>query len=216
MSKKIHVFDFDGTLTTRDTLLLFIRFVKGGWALWLGMLLYAPLLVLMKLRLIDNGWMKQCMFSHFFRGMEESMFNNCCETFADCYSAILRPQGIATIRKALADGDEVCIVSASIDNWVRPFFVNDEEKHWDEEIVIPKVDASRLNIICTEAEVKNGRLTGRFSTPNCYGKEKVRRLRQAVPHLEEYHIVAYGDSRGDEAIFRIASEKHYKPFRSEE
>lgn len=203
MGKKIHVFDFDGTLTTRDTLLLFIRFVKGGWALWLGMLLYAPLLVLMKLRLLDNGRVKERVFSHFFRGMEESTFNNCCETFADCYSAILRPQGIATIRKALADGDDVCIVSASIDNWVRPFFVKSNS------------GCEIINIIGTEIEIVDGQLTGRFATPNCYGKEKVRRLRQAVPHLEEYHIVAYGDSRGDEAIFRIASEKHYKPFRSE-
>lgn len=216
MRKKIHVFDFDGTLTTRDTLLLFIRFVKGGWALWLGMLLYAPLLVLMKLRLLDNGRVKERVFSHFFRGTRESTFDYWCELFADYYSEILRPQGIATIRKALADGDEVCIVSASIDNWVRPFFVNDEEKHWDEEIVIPKVDASRLNIICTEAEVKNGRLTGRFSTPNCYGKEKVRRLRQAVPNLDDYdEIIVYGDSRGDEALFEIATERHYKPFRGD-
>lgn len=204
MSKKIHVFDFDGTLTTRDTLLLFIRFVKGGWALWLGMLLYAPLLVLMKLRLLDNGRVKERVFSHFFRGMEESTFNNCCEAFADRYSAILRPQGITTIRKALADGDDVFVVSASIDRWVRPFFVKSDS------------GCEIINIIGTEIDVVDGRLTGRFAMPNCYGEEKVRRLRQAVPHLEEYHIVAYGDSRGDEAIFRIASEKHYKPFRSEE
>ena len=202
--KTIHVFDFDGTLTTRDTLLLFIRFVKGGWALWLGMLLYAPLLVLMKLRLLDNGRVKERVFSHFFRGMEESTFNNCCEAFADRYSAILRPQGIATIRKALADGDDVFVVSASIDRWVRPFFVKSDS------------GCEIINIIGTEIDVVDGRLTGRFATPNCYDEEKVRRLRQAVPHLEEYHIVAYGDSRGDEAIFRIASEKHYKPFRSEE
>lgn len=202
--KTIHVFDFDGTLTTRDTLLLFIRFVKGGWALWLGMLLYAPLLVLMKLRLLDNGRVKERVFSHFFRGMEESTFNNCCEAFADRYSAILRPQGIATIRKALADGDDVFVVSASIDRWVRPFFVKSDS------------GCEIINIIGTEIDVVDGRLTGRFAMPNCYGEEKVRRLRQAVPHLEEYHIVAYGDSRGDEAIFRIASEIHYKPFRSEE
>ena len=204
MRKKIHVFDFDGTLTTRDTLLLFIRFVKGGWALWLGMLLYAPLLVLMKLRLLDNGRVKERVFSHFFRGTRESTFDYWCELFADICSDIIRPEGMAAIRKALADGDDVFVVSASIDRWVRPFFVKSNS------------GCEIINIIGTEIEVVDGRLTGRFAMPNCYGKEKVRRLRQAVPHLEEYHIVAYGDSRGDEAIFRIASEKHYKPFRSEE
>ena len=35
--KKIYAFDFDGTLTTKDTLIEFIRFAKGtlafGWGL---------------------------------------------------------------------------------------------------------------------------------------------------------------------------------------
>lgn len=212
MSKKIHVFDFDGTLTTRDTLLLFIRFVKGGWALWLGMLLYAPLLVLMKLRLLDNGRVKERVFTHFFRGSRESTFNYWCELFADICSDIIRPEGMAAIRKALADGDDVFVVSASIDRWVRPFFMQTDRSSG--ELIAGSEIAS---IVCTEIEIVDGRLTGRFSTPNCYGKEKVRRLRQTVPHLDDYdEIIVYGDSRGDAALFEIATERHYKPFRSEE
>ena len=212
MRKKIHVFDFDGTLTTRDTLLLFIRFVKGGWALWLDMLLYAPLLVLMKLRLLDNGRVKERVFSHFFRGTRESTFDYWCELFADICSDIIRPEGMAAIRKALADGDDVFVVSASIDRWVRPFFMQTDRSSG--ELIAGSEIAS---IVCTEIEIVDGRLTGRFSTPNCYGKEKVHRLRQAVPDLHDYdEIIVYGDSRGDAALFEIATERHYKPFRSEE
>ena len=68
VKKRIVCFDFDGTLTTRDTLLLFIRFACGRWAFFWGLLCYAPLLVLMKLRLYHNGKTKQKLFSHFFRG----------------------------------------------------------------------------------------------------------------------------------------------------
>lgn len=53
-SLKIHAFDFDGTLTNRDTLLEFIRFVRGDKAFFLCMLRYLPLLLLMKLGLYPN------------------------------------------------------------------------------------------------------------------------------------------------------------------
>jgi hypothetical protein len=52
--KKIYAFDFDGTLTTRDTLLEFIRFVFGIRRMLFGFLIYSPLLILMKLRLYSN------------------------------------------------------------------------------------------------------------------------------------------------------------------
>lgn len=56
---KIYAFDFDGTLTTRDTLLAFIRYARGDRRFVLGMLRYAPLLVLMKLGLYANWKVKQ-------------------------------------------------------------------------------------------------------------------------------------------------------------
>ena len=88
--KKIVIFDFDGTLTTRDTLLLFIRFACGRGAFLWGMLCYAPLLVLMKLRLYHNGKTKQKVFSHFFRGWTLERFSQFGREFASQYAHILR------------------------------------------------------------------------------------------------------------------------------
>ena len=208
MKSKICVFDFDGTLTTCDTLLRFIPFACGRWAFWWGMLLHAPLLVLMKLGLYDNGRAKERVFRYFFRGMKESMFNNLCDSFADANDDILRPEGIKTLRQALAEGHEVVVVSASIDRWVRPFFKSNlAPSH-------PRTPAPSIIIIGTQIEVRDGLLTGRFATPNCYGEEKVRRLRQLFPELSDYHMIAYGDSRGDRELLQMADEVHYKPFRS--
>jgi phosphoserine phosphatase len=61
--------------------------------------------------------------------------------------------------------------------------------------------------------VKDGRLTGRFLTKNCYGQEKVNRIKELYPHREEYHLTAYGDSNGDRELLAFADEAHYKPFR---
>ena len=66
---RIYAFDFDGTLTTKDTLIEFIRFSKGIVRLFLGFLLFSPLLILMKLHLYPNWKAKQRVFSWFFKGM---------------------------------------------------------------------------------------------------------------------------------------------------
>ena len=192
--KQVVAFDFDGTLTTKDTFVEFIRFTKGTWALVWGFLCYAPLLVLMILRLYPNYKAKQKVFSHFFKGMELQEFNHHCEAFAAQCSYLMRRDGLKAVRKANNDGAETVIVSASIYNWVEPCVLADA-------------------YLCTEVEVQDGRLTGRFLTKNCYGQEKVNRLLKKYPHREEYHLTAYGDSRGDKALLAFADESYYKPFR---
>ena len=192
--KKVVVFDFDGTLTSRDSFLAFIRYAKGGWAFFIGMLIYAPLLVLMLLRLYPNYKAKQKVFAHFFEGMTLERFNLLCRSFAADNLNLLRPKGMAALQQAQDIGAEVVIVSASIDDWVQPFFQN-------------------VTVLGTKVEVADGRLTGRFLTKNCYGQEKVARLLACYPHRDDYHLTAYGDSRGDKELLAFADESHYKPFR---
>ena len=51
---KIYAFDFDGTLTRRDTFIEFIRYVFGTRRMLAGILRFAPILVLMKLGRYPN------------------------------------------------------------------------------------------------------------------------------------------------------------------
>ncbi len=51
MKKKIYCFDFDGTLTTSDTLLEFIKYAKGRGRFLMVFLMYSPVLVMMKLHM---------------------------------------------------------------------------------------------------------------------------------------------------------------------
>ncbi len=199
--KTVYTFDFDGTLTTRDTLIEFIRFAHGTLRMLWGFLLYSPLLVLMKLRLIDNGRMKERMFAYFFKGWSLRQFNDCCQRFAhEQRNQLLRQKGMELVRKALADGANVLIVSASIDNWVKPFFSNLAE--------------GSVRMLGTQIETRNGVVTGRFLTANCYGAEKVRRIQQVLTEPRtQYYIHAFGDSRGDKEMLNYADEANYKPFR---
>ena len=187
--KQLFAFDFDGTLTTRDTLIAFIRYACGTPRFLLGFLLHAPLLVLMKLRLYSNGKAKQRLFSWFFRGMPIETFDALCQSFASTHRHLLRPETVRLLQQALSEGSEVLVVSASIDNWVQPFFPT-------------------VTVLGTQIEVIDGRLTGRFLTPNCYGQEKVRRILALHPDRSAYRLTAYGDSRGDRELLAFADEAH--------
>ena len=192
--RQIVAFDFDGTLTTKDTLIEFIRYACGTGAFVKGFLRYAHLLVLMKLGLYPNWKAKQKVFAYFFEGMKIEEFDGLCQRFAKDNQHLLRPKGIEAIQQALDKGAEVLIVSASIDNWVQPFF-------------------AEVKVLGTQVEVIDGKLSGRFLTKNCYGQEKVNRILALYPNRSEYHLTAYGDSRGDKELLTFADESHYKPFR---
>lgn len=197
---RIAVFDFDGTITRRDTLIEFIHFAKGSIALYWGLLLHLPWLVLMKLHLYDNGKTKERVFSWFFKGTSLEQFNKQGRQFFDAQAdKLLYTHAVQTILQHKQQGDKVVILSASIENWVRPF-------------------ASALQadaLLGTQAEVQNGILTGRFATKNCYGQEKVNRLKQWLHAnaITDGFVIAYGDSRGDKELLDFANEKHYKSFK---
>ncbi|MGP1424077.1 MAG: HAD family hydrolase [Prevotella fusca] len=198
--KKIYAFDFDGTLTTKDTLLEFIRFAKGSGLMYAGFLLFSPLLILMKLHLYPNWKAKQKIFSWFFKGIKINEFDLLCRTFAQQNQHLLRPEGKEKVRKILEEDDiTVLVISASIDNWVRPFFDEFSEN---------------IRVIGTQIEIKTDRVTGRFTTKNCYGQEKVNRLKALYPQRETYELIAFGDSRGDKELLAYADKGFYKPFRN--
>ena len=201
MKKKIYCFDFDGTLTTSDTLLEFIKYAKGRGRFLMVFLMYSPLLVLMKLHLYPNWKAKQQIFAHLFAGMRIEKFDALCRGFAEESQHLLRPKGITLMHEALVAGAQVFIVSASIDNWVRPFFDIRNLKG--------------VQVLGTQIEVEDGKLTGLFKSNNCYGKEKVHRIAEALKSFErsEYEIEAFGDSHGDKEMLAFADKGHFKPFR---
>jgi HAD superfamily phosphoserine phosphatase-like hydrolase len=147
---------------------------------------------------MPNWKTKRIIFQYFFGGMTLEKFNEYCEKFAKEKASLLRKKGMVAVNKAVMDGDQVVIISASIENWVEPFFRFQV--------------SNNINIIGTKIQVVDGKLTGRFLTKNCYGEEKVRRLLEQYPDRKEYKLVAYGDSRGDHALLDFADEGHYREF----
>lgn len=197
MKKGIAFFDFDGTITTKDTLLEFIKFSKGYLSFYTGFLLYSPYLIAYKIKLISNQSAKEKILRHFFGKMPLEEFTQTCNTFADkALPALIRPGALQQISDHKSAGINVVIVSASPENWL---------SCWTSKM--------ELALIGTRLEVKNNCLTGNIIGKNCHGEEKVSRIRNEYELSEYTDIYAYGDSSGDRPMLALATKPFYKPFR---
>jgi len=200
MGKRISMlalFDFDGTITTDDSLIKFIRFVAGDIKAAWGVFLLSPMLITYKLKFIPNYKAKQWMFSYFFKGMDEQQFLKVAKEYSlNHIDTILRSKAMEKILWHKERGHKVVVVSASIECWIKPWCSKND-----------------LDIIATKIEIKDGIVTGKFLSKNCYGIEKSNRVKEAY-NLNDYdYIYAYGDTRGDKELLALADEGFYKPFR---
>ena len=192
----LSLFDFDGTITTEDSLIKFICYAVGGIKTAWGFVLLSPMLILYKLKLIPNYKAKEWMLSYFFKGMDEQRFKCIADEFALKHiDSMLRPKVMEKIAWHKDQGHKVVVVSASMECWLKPW-----------------CDKNGLDLIATKLEIKNGTVTGKFQTKNCYGNEKVIRVRE-VYNLSDYdHIYVYGDSRGDRELLDLAHTKNFRVF----
>jgi phosphatidylglycerophosphatase C len=199
MKKKLILFDFDGTITTKDSLLEFLIFYKGITRFTWGMLLLSPIIASYLIKLIPNWKGKQMVLKYFLSGENLNEFNVRCRAFTEKkLPALIRPGALKAIEEYKKEGAVVAVVSASAENWVAP---------WCEKVGIL--------CIATQLEIKNGVVTGNLCGANCFGPEKVNRIKKQFLLSDYDHIIAYGDSSGDREMFGIAHKHHYKPFRAE-
>ena len=197
MKKGIAFFDFDGTITTKDTLLEFIKFSKGNLPFYTGFLLRSPYLVAYKLKIISNQAAKQKVLQYFFGNTTIEQFQQYCSSFAKTIlPGLIRPAALEEIARHKANGITVVIVSASPENWI---------SEWTRSLGI--------ELIATRLVASNGKITGLIEGKNCHGEEKVRRIREQY-NLGDYEAVyAYGDTSGDKPMLGLAKHAYYKPFR---
>ena len=195
--KKLVLFDFDGTLTTRDTLLEFIRFYHGTLKFLWGFFVTSPPIILSKLKIIPNWRAKEIVLTWFFKDETLEQFNSTSIAFAShCTPSLIRPKALSEINNYLLEGWRVVVVSASAENWVKPW-----------------CDATGVECIATKLELKDNKLTGKIAGKNCYGPQKVVRILEKLNINEYQKIVVYGDSSGDREMLELGHQKFYKPFR---
>lgn len=197
VKKGIAFFDFDGTITTKDTLLEFIKFSKGHLKFWLGFLLNSHYLLAYKTKIITNQAAKEKVLAFFFRGTSDASFRETCASFSkNILPGLIRPKALDEIRKLQREGKTIVVVSASPENWIR---------EW--------TDNENVHLLASRLEIKEGKLTGRILGKNCHGDEKVKRITEAYQLSDYNEIFAYGDSKGDRPMLKLANNGFFRPFR---
>jgi HAD superfamily hydrolase (TIGR01490 family) len=193
----IAFFDFDGTITRDDSLLKFIRFIVGDFRFFIGLVMLSPILIAYKIKLIQNYKAKEKILSYFFKGMQEKKFKQIAKIYSLKHiDKIVRDDAIHKIKWHQSNGDEVVVVSASIECWLKPW-----------------CNKNNLKLIATKLKVENEIITGKLLSKNCYGIEKVNKIKQ-IYNLNNFDIIyAYGDSKGDKEMLELADKKFYKYFK---
>lgn len=193
---QLALFDFDGTITTKDTLVDFATFVKSKLLVYLYLASLGPALIRVKMgkKLKKNP--KESFMVYFFGGLADEKMRTLGESYVDKrLPKILNPDALKKLEWHRAEGHEIAVVSASPEQWLEPWCKQNGYK-----------------LICTKLEVKDGAITGKVEGKNCNYKEKERRIRE-VYQLDAFEkIYAYGNSSGDKHMLALAHEKFFKTF----
>jgi len=194
--KCLVLFDFDGTLTEKDSFIAFIRATNSRLKFISGLILLSPVLFLYKLGILSNWKAKQMVIGFFYKGIEAEKLFQIGKNFSEqSIPGLVRQNGMQKLREHLASGHRVVIVTASLQLYMEA---------WCKSI--------NAELISTQLEINDGKITGRLDGKNCYGPEKAKRIREKYS-LDSFHkIIAYGDSTGDKEMLGIAHEKHFRVF----
>ena len=115
MKKGIAFFDFDGTITNKDSLGEFIKFAIGRKAYYKGLFLLAPILVAYKAKIISNSYAKEKLIYHFFKKWDANSFRKIAENYAKVeIDKIVRKKARSRIQWHLKQNHQVVVVSASL------------------------------------------------------------------------------------------------------
>lgn len=193
--KKLYCFDFDGTLTYKDTMFLYLKFYNAS-KFRMQFIKHIPLFTLLKLNLLEAEKVKKSFISSILKGQSKAKIEKKSQEFFDqYYPEIFRENALDFIKNIDYSQTDCYIVSASLDIWVKPF-----------------AEKFKMNLIATKAEFKNDIFTGNFVGKNCNGLEKVNRIKEEISDKKYDKTIAFGDTFGDQQMLDWANEGQYKFF----
>lgn len=183
------LFDFDGTITTKDTLKEFLKYSLGVPKYFTGLVRFSPTYLLWKLGFVNADQAKEKLLAQHFKGMEEAEFKMMAARFSlEKIDTFTREHAIELMQKHKERGHRVIVVSASMSCWLWPW-----------------CDKNNVELLSTKLYFEKSKVAGCFSTPNCNHEEKLRRIENHL-NIDDYkNIFAYGNSRGDDAMMSIAT-----------
>ncbi|WP_130802088.1 HAD family hydrolase [Acinetobacter ihumii] len=181
------LFDFDGTLCSRDSFTGFIFYALSKRHIVRKTIKILPWIQAYYLKLYPAHAMRLKLFATMFRGNSAQQLQQLGQEYAQILLKNLDAGLLQQLQQHQAQGDRVVLVSASIDLYLKPV-----------------CELLNIDLICTQVEVKDGKITGQYSTPDCSSEQKKIRIHQCY-QLDHYdQVYAYGNSYEDLEMFSLA------------
>jgi HAD superfamily hydrolase (TIGR01490 family) len=192
----IAAFDFDLTITTKDTFVPFLYRAFGRHRVrdvFLSLTLQGAMVVV---GLSDRDTFKERLIRSLFMGESVGRLRDVGRTYVSEILNWVRPSAIERIEWHKKRGDRLVMVSASLDLYLEPV-------------------ARALgfdDLLCTRPSVNGNNFDGFLTGRNCRGNEKMRQLRELISDLSKHEFYAYGDSAGDRQMLEAADHSYYRVF----
>lgn len=192
-TRQIAAFDFDGTLTRRDTVLPFLVRTFGARRVGRAVSRVAPTAARARLGLLEGALhhrdvVKERLVHVLFHGEEPTRIAEAGRSFADSIPGRLQRETMRKVDWHREQGHELVIVSASLLAYLEPF----ADDHGFDHVIGVGLQVG-----------DDGLLTGRLTGPNVRGPEKELRLRAWLDGAP-CTLWAYGNSSGDRELLAMA------------
>ncbi len=188
------LFDFDGTITDRETMPDFMYRAVRPHRLLLGKVLLLPWMVGYKAGIVSGTTIRAAICLFGFWRIPATEVEAHGREFAERFLSVrLREEVMARIAWHKSRGDTVVIVSGGLGVYLAPW-----------------CKAQEVELVCSCLEQRRGRLTGRYLGRQCVRAEKVRRVRERYPLEKFSRIFAYGDTPEDHEMLALAHERYYR------
>ena len=187
------LFDFDGTLTTRETFPAFMRYAVARPRLLAGGVLLAPVVFGYRRGWVAGNPTRASIVQMGLRGVDAERLRAQGAAFArDVLPGVLRPEAMARLAWHRQRGDRVVVVSGGLDVYLAPWCAD-----------------QGVELLCSVLAERGGRITG-YAGLQCVGEEKVRRVRTLCDPQAYAAIHAYGDTHEDHAMLAMAHHRTYR------
>ncbi|MDC0610312.1 HAD-IB family phosphatase [Vibrio sp.] len=188
------LFDFDGTITSEDTYSKFIFYSTSKWRLGFGYLFAWPIVTSYWLGWVKPSVTRPIVSRIAFAGRRVKVIEDIAHKYvAEYLPSVIRPEMHAKIAWHQEQGDDIFVVSASVDIYLRL---------WCEQ--------QGIGLVCSELKTCGAYFTGGYVQGDCSLERKVTFLQPHI-NLSNYQtIYAYGDSDEDKPLLGIADVKYYQ------
>ena len=185
--KNLALFDFDGTLCKKDSFTGFIFYALSKRHIVKQGLKLLPWIQAYYFNIYPAHAMRPKLFNAMFKDADYTQIQQMAEAYAQLLMHELDAKFITQLRQHKSLGHDVVLVSASVDLYLKPL-----------------CQLLDINLICTETEVQDGRLTGYYQSADCSRLQKKIRISEHYNIAEYSSIYAYGNSEEDLEMFSLA------------